>query len=127
MPKFIPLQGQGEPLPSDAPYSGQWLLENVLFLFQRDAVPTAGPEETAAFQLANGEVCQGIDAGKIGAGLGDLTAEEVLASNRTGALLLTAVHGMHKVDGVVRAKRYVFQIGSRETSIVMEAGPFGRA
>ena len=50
----IPLAGQGNPLPSDCPYDGAWLLERVIFLYRPTSkLPAADSQFTAGFRRAD--------------------------------------------------------------------------
>ena len=123
---MLPLFGQGKPLPSDCPYTGEWLHENKLFLYQPTNQQTQIAELTAGFRRADGEWCLGFNAVTLASELG-VGSEEIFAHNRNRTLILEGVGDVPPQMGGTAAKRYIFCIGDRHTSFTVEVRPEGTA
>jgi hypothetical protein len=126
---MIPLRGQGKPLSPDCPYSGEWLIENVMFLYRPTAQRTlggGGAEMTAGFKTPDGEWCFGFNSMVMAWEL-RVGSEQIFEHNRNGTLILQNVAAVPPQRGGTAAKRYVFRIGDRMASFVIEAGPEGTA
>ena len=87
---MIPLIGQGEPLPADCPYTGEWLHKDKLFLYQPSGEQLQRLELTAGFKRADGEWCLGFNAVILASELGAWN-EEIFEHNRTRTLILEVV------------------------------------
>jgi hypothetical protein len=128
--KGIPLAGQGTPLPADFPYSGEWLLENRIFLFRPTAPGTlegSGPEMTPIFPYGEFDWCFGINSMQLALALG-VSGEEIFTHNRARSLFLVRTDDVPPQRGGAHAKRYIFQIGDRQEAIFIEHGtPSGTA
>jgi hypothetical protein len=127
---MIPLNGQGKPLPPDCGYNGEWLLENVLFLYRPSDQKTLGggpPEITAAFQLPDGHWCIGFNAMQVASGL-RIGSEEIFAANRNGTLIIDSIENTIPGHGATHAKRCIFRFGNRTIGLTIEGGtPSGNA
>jgi hypothetical protein len=121
----ISLRGQGNPLPPHCPYKGEWLLENVMFLYQpkdQTALGDGLPEMTAGFRRGDGERCFGINSIQLASALG-IDSEQVFEHNRAGTLFLESAFDVAPSHGSAHAKRYVFRIGDKSVGMTIEAGP----
>jgi hypothetical protein len=109
------LPGQGKSLPHDCPFRGQWLIEDVLFLYEPH-----GPERRflRGFKPAEGEWSVGFDANVIAGRLG-VDAGDLFSANESGALALI----LEEAPGCARmgeTKRYVFTLGEAETGVILQ-------
>src|SRR5882724_7254244 len=116
--KGIPLTGQGDPLPRDFPYKGQWLHKYRLFLYRLDE---AGDTEMTAVARWGSDICAGINSKQLASVLG-LSSEEIFEHNKANTLFLVRADDMPAARGSTRAKRYIFQIGERQGGITIEGG-----
>jgi hypothetical protein len=119
---MIPLEGQGKPLPSDCPYEGEWLVENVIFLYrpleQHSSAPRAKRRRTRKFQLSDGQWCFGFDSMLLAQALG-VGNEQIFNANRNGTLTLVSVRRHH---GATHAMSYAFRLGDRRTEVTIKGG-----
>ena len=118
----IALAGQGEPLPSDFPYKGQWLLENRIFLYRSDGAQPSGTGAlniTASGPSPDGKPCFGLDAGQLALAF-QITTEQVFKHNRSHTLFLANVEDVPATHGFIEAKLYIFQIGSYRAAVTVE-------
>ncbi len=116
------LPGQGKPLPPDCPFKGQWLLENVLFLYEPDAANGGGgnsPDLSRVFQRADGDWCIGFNSEVIANRLG-MAAAHLFDANRSGDMTIT-IHDAPGCVGAGGARRYVFAIGEASAGLVLGA------
>jgi hypothetical protein len=121
---MIPLSGQGKPLPLDCPYRGEWLLEDVMFLYHPDGQQTVGggfPDMTAGFQRSDGGWCFGFNAMQLAWWLG-IGSEEIFEANRNGTLILETVEEVVPMRGATRAKTYTFGVGDKVVGMTIEVG-----
>jgi hypothetical protein len=124
---MIPLRGQGKLLPPDCPYTGQWILEDRLFLYRPTNRQPQTLELTAGFRRADGEWCLGFNAMTLATQLG-VGSEEIFEHNRTQTLILEGVAPAAPQGGGVAAKIYIFHIGDdRRAALLVETGPEGSA
>ena len=89
----IELNGQGEPLPPDFPYRGDWILKPRMFLYVPDepsvVAPTI-PQFTVSLNTYDENWSFGFDATSLAAAFG-ITTETLLRANRRGELTLEDV------------------------------------
>jgi hypothetical protein len=79
--------GQGNPLPEDFPYKGEWLLEPQLFLYRPDAQHMAGDRELTPVVSAGGQNwSHGINAVQLAFAL-RVGVDKLLECNRNGTLV----------------------------------------
>ena len=116
----------GKPLPADCPYTGEWLLENRLFLYRPSNQQTQTAEFTAGFKRADGEWCLGFNATTLASEL-RVGSEEIFEHNRSRTLILDSVGAVTPQRGGVAAKNYIFRIDDRAASCIVEVGPEGSA
>jgi hypothetical protein len=108
----IPLRGQGNRLPRDCPYDGEWLLDEISFLYRSTpTLPAADSQLTAGFRRADGEWCVGFDSSVLANGL-NVTVDELFAANRARSLKLATVEDVAPARGGAAAKRYVFALSN---------------
>jgi hypothetical protein len=120
--KFLGGLGQGEPLPANFPYEGEWLLQNRIFLFRpTDRATVDTTEMTTILSYGKPDWCLGINVMQLAYGLG-VTAEDVFSHNRKQTLFLVRTDDVPPTRGGTRAKRYIFQIGDRQEAIFIEDG-----
>ena len=94
----LPL-GQGKPLPPDFPYVGEWLIENIVFLYD-DAPPRsgAGPRFSAICPNAKGGSCIGFFVAHLAAALG-VSIAHVFDANRDGSLKFLGTEAAATIGG----------------------------
>src|SRR5215813_12456547 len=117
--KGEPLPGQGQPLPSDCPHEGEWLLWNSLFL-ARTASSSDKPQLTLGFQTAEGKWCAGFDATLLANAFG-ISVDALFEANRAGTLTLLGVEDAPSRFGGVAAKNYAFAFGHKVSVHTIEA------
>ena len=121
--KGVPLRNQGEALPTDFTYEGQWIHKPRMFLYRPSAQRSlVGAEMTPVVNDAFG-----INSMHLAFELG-LNSEEIFEHNRAHTLYLVTADDVPPTMGAAFAKRYVFQIGDRQAVITTEwGGPSGNA
>lgn len=124
----IPLAGRGKPLPPEFPYKGQWLLENRMFLYRpTEQRSVGGPEMTTTLNEGRPNWCFGLNSMQLAFAL-RVGSEELFEHNRACTLFLVRTDDVPPIRGASQAKRYIFQIGDRQTVIIVEGvGPSGNA
>ena len=122
-PKGVPLRNQGEALPPDFPYEGQWIHKPRVFLFRPSAQQSlGGPEMTSVVNDAFG-----INSMQLAFEL-RINSEEIFEHNRARTLHLVTAEDVPPTMGAAFAKRYVFQVRNRQAVITTEwGGPSGNA
>jgi hypothetical protein len=117
---MIPLLGQGTPLPADFPYQGEWMMENVMFLYHSDAEEAQGNVTFIAGGFDDaGKVYFGFDSAQLAAALG-ISIDEVFTANRDGTLMLVGVRDVPPSAGGSVAKAYLFRVGDKEARVDLE-------
>jgi hypothetical protein len=119
---MIALIGQGKPLPVDCPYEGEWILEDVLFLFERKVRQTSGqgsPTFPARFQRADGKWCFGLHADVLAMEL-RVEVEQLFEANRDKKLLLFGVKDFDPRHGGPVAKRCLFALEGTMCEVLVE-------
>ena len=123
-----PLSGQGEPLPDDVPFQGEWLTRDALFLYRPSDIsaPVSGNVRfVAGFQAPDGEWCLGFDAALLARELG-VGIDDLFSHNRAGSLHLAFAPAAATQGG--NAMLYRFRVGETTTHQRVEVGiPEGRA
>ena len=115
----IPLIGQGEDLPPDFGYRGQWILKPRIFLYSPDDEATAGldvPQFAAEVNPGTDDWSFGANAPRLAAALG-IETEALFAANRSGELTLENVS--QGGEGA-SSKAYVFRCGDKEATLNFE-------
>ena len=123
-----PLRGQGEPLPPNFGYDGQWILEGRIFLYRPAAQGVLGALETTAIVSGSGtDWSLGINSMHLAWQL-RVGSEEIFEHNRLGTLLLIGFEDVAPSADAGFAKRFTFQIGDRQGDLTIEGGgPNGNA
>jgi hypothetical protein len=107
----IELAGQGEPLPADFPYEGEWILRPRMFLYVRDepsrAAPTV-PQFTVSVNTLEEDWSFGFDAGQLAAAF-NVTTDALREANRRGELTLENV--LANTLGGERATQKIYVFG----------------
>jgi hypothetical protein len=89
----IELSGQGQPLPPDFPYRGDWMLKPRIFLYIQDepsvVAPTV-PQFTVSLNTYDEDWSFGFDATVLATAF-EMTTEALLTANRRGELTLEKV------------------------------------
>lgn len=116
---FIPLLGQGKPLPSDFPFSGEWLLENQMFLYRPEVPQRSGESEIVVLSDEPDNSCFGFNSVALACQLG-VGRQRIFRHNRKGSLYLVRTLIVPPQFGGNAAKAYIFQIGTRQCSITIE-------
>ena len=126
--KGVPLRNQGEPLPPDFPYQGQWIHKPRMFLYRpTNQQSLGGAEITAVVNEGSAEYSFGINAAQLGLEL-HTDIEAIFKHNAANTLYLVTAEDVAPTMGANLAKRYIFQIGDRQGSMTMEwGGPSGNA
>jgi hypothetical protein len=109
------LTGQGKSLPSDYPYQGQWLIEDLLFIHEPSDAQSFGGLAPRFAALTLGSL--GFDASQIANGMG-VTARDVFQANAEGSLIVR--HGGDApVCAGVSGSLYLFSIGERRCALLV--------
>jgi hypothetical protein len=126
-PSSVSLDGQGNPLPEDFPYKGEWLLEPQLFLYRPDAQHMAGDRELTPVVSAGGQNWSyGINAVQLAFAL-RVGVDKLLECNRNGTLVFIRSDEVTSNRGTLPALRLIFRIDDRQTAIILEGLPSGTA
>lgn len=89
----IPLNGQGNPLPPNFPYRGEWILEPRMFLYvpdQAESTTSNAPRFTASLNDNRDDWCFGFDSEQLAAAL-NITTDSLFQANRHRKLTLENV------------------------------------
>jgi hypothetical protein len=114
----IPLKGQGNPLPPNFPYRGEWILEPRMFLYIADQTQSNAPRFTASLNDNSDDWCFGFDSEQLAAAL-NITTESLFQANRHRELTLENVEASTP-DEMALIKRYTFRVGASETSLSVQ-------
>lgn len=109
------MRGQGKPLPPDFRYKGQWLIEDLLFIYEPTNAQAVGG--TAPRFTASDSSALGFDAGQL-ASLFGATVAEIFAANTDGTFQLLKIEDAVTPTGVP-GKRYIFGLGERQRALIM--------
>lgn len=109
------MSGRGKSLPPGYPYKGQWIIEDLLFIYEPTSLQSfLGPAPRFA---AHALGALGFDASQIADEMG-VTAREVFRANSAGSLIVR-----HGGDALARSgvagSLYVFSIGERRCALVV--------
>ena len=88
----IPLNGQGNPLPPNFPYRGEWILEPRMFLYvpdQAESTASNAPRFTASLNDNRDDWCFGFDSEQLATAL-NITTDSLFQANRHRKLTLVA-------------------------------------
>lgn len=119
--KRMPLVGQGEPLPREFPYVGQWILRDRIFLYRPKVPQSSGGPEMTLLLRSEPQWCFGINSVQLAFALG-VGSDKIFEHNRNGTLFLVRTDDVPPTRGAIAAKRYVFRIGVCQTEFVVKAG-----
>jgi hypothetical protein len=122
---MIPHDGQGEPLPPDFPFEGEWLGRNHVFLYRPEGTELVGgtaPRFTRGWIADDGYWRLGFDAGQLAAGFG-VSVEDLFDANRRGIFMIAGTADVDPSHGRERAKEYVFSLGGLTQTVIIEYDP----
>ena len=126
----IPLNGQGNPLPPNFPYRGEWILEPRMFLYvpdQAESTASNAPRFTVSLNDNHDDWCFGFDSEQLAAAL-NITTDSLFQANRHRKLTLENVEASTPDGEMALIKRYTFRVGANETSLsVQTLGQAGSA
>jgi hypothetical protein len=115
----IELAGQGEPLPADFPYRGEWMLKPRMFLYTPDepsrVAPTV-PQFTVSLNTLEENWSFGFDAGQLAAGF-NVTMDTLREANRRGDLTLENV--LANTPGGEGATHKIYVFGYKGKTVEM--------
>ena len=106
----VELRGQGEPLPLDFPYKGEWMLKPRMFLYVPDEptiVSPTVPQFTASLNTYQEDWSFGFHATRL-ATCFNITTEALREANRRGELTLENVLASTPNGENANLKTYVF-------------------
>lgn len=121
----VELNEQGEPLPHDFPYKGDWMLKPRIFLYVPDKPTTVAPtvpQITVWLNPLAEDWSLGFDATRIAAAF-EATTEAVLIANRRGELTLENVFANTPNGDNATVKIYVLGLGGKTIDMTVEALP----
>jgi hypothetical protein len=126
----IPLKGQGNPLPPNFPYCGEWILEPRMFLYIPDraqSTASSAPRFTASLNDNSDDWCLGFDSEQLATAL-NITADSLFQANRHRELTLENVEASTPDGEMALIKRYTFRVGASKASLsVQTLGQAGSA
>ena len=109
------LPGQGKPLPWECPFNGQWLIEDMFFLYSpkpQQLVNSKPSRQTAEWKPVAGGLRIGIDVDRIAEAFG-LSTDQILEANKTKLLELIRAVKIHDGRHGGRTVRFEFAIRDR--------------
>lgn len=115
----IELIGQGEPLPADFPYQGEWMLKPRMFLYvpaDPTMVAPTVPQFTVSLNTYQDDWSFGFDATRLAAAL-YVTTEALREANRRGELTLENV--LANTPGGENADLKIYVFGHRGKTVEM--------
>jgi hypothetical protein len=118
----IDLDGQGEPLPQDFPYKGDWMLKPRIFLYVPDeptSVAPSVPQFTVSLNTLQEDWSFGFDVTHIAAAF-ETTADAILIANRRGDLTLENVLANTPDGKNATAKIYVIGFDGETIDMTIE-------
>jgi hypothetical protein len=111
--------GQGNPLPDFMKSDGEWIIENVAFLYH--AVHST--QSTATFTVGaareDGSYARGFDSLQL-AGQFGIDVESLLEANRSGLLVYVGDKDVPPTRGGVSAVSHIFRIRDHRASLIVE-------
>ena len=113
-------QGQGKPLPEFMKLKGEWILENVAFLYHSDYSGTA-PQATLtlAQERQDGSHALGFDCAQLAGEFG-IDVATLLEANREQSLVFVGDMDVTPTHGGVSAVAYIFRIEDRRAVLTTE-------
>jgi hypothetical protein len=123
----VELAGQGEPLPTEFPYQGEWMLKHRMFLYIPDEPTTVAPtvpQFTVSLNTSEENWSFGFDATRMAVAF-DVTTEAVREANRRGELTLETV--LASTPDGENADRKIYVFGYRGKTIEMTIERLTRA
>jgi hypothetical protein len=115
----VELAGQGEPLPADFPYHGEWMLKPRMFLYVSDELTTGAPtvpQFTASVNIGREDWSFGFDATRLASAF-DITTEALREANRRGELTLENV--LANTPGGENATHKIYVFGYKGKTVEM--------
>ena len=114
------MNGQGKPLPDFMNTNGEWIIENVAFLYHAD-YSNRSPTTTMTMvaERVDGSHAMGFDSAQL-AGAFDIEVEALMQANKNQALIFVGDTDVLPTRGGRKAVAYLFQIGERKASITVE-------
>jgi hypothetical protein len=114
--------GQGKPLPDSLKCPGEWVIEDLVFLYYSDANQSeagTAPRFTRGAERDDGRPCIGFDVSQLAAAF-DLSAAAILAANHDHTLICRGTAKTPPTHGGHSATTYAFQIGERHAYLTVE-------
>ena len=118
----IELRGQGNPLPPDFPYQGEWILRSRMFLYmpaKARTVPPSVPQFTVSVNIDQDDWSFGFDASHMASAL-EVTTEEIREANCSGELTLENVWANTPGGEGATKKIYVFGYRGKTVEMAVE-------
>jgi hypothetical protein len=118
----VELAGQGETLPADFPYRGEWMLKSRIFLYVPDeptnVAPTV-PQFTVSLSTLEENWSFGFDASRLAAGF-NITTESLREANQRGELTLEDVLANTPGGENATSKIYIFGYKGKIVEMTIE-------
>jgi len=112
--------GQGKPLPEFMKLDGEWIIENVAFLYHSDY---SGQARSATFAVGaereDGSHALGFDSVQL-AGAFDIEVSALIEANRNHTLVFVGDMDVVPTHGGTSAIAYIFRIGDRKATLTTE-------
>jgi hypothetical protein len=118
----IELMGQGEPLPPDFPYEGEWILCPRMFLYLPQEPSPANPsvpQFTVRWNIGQENWSFGFDVTRLATAFGT-TADAIREANRRGGLTLENVFANTPGGENATKKIYVFGYAGKTIDMTVE-------
>jgi hypothetical protein len=116
----IMTRGQGTPLPDFLKLDGEWIIENVAFLYHADH---SGESPSATFPVGaereDGSRALGFDSAQLAEAFG-IELSALMEANRSHTLLFVGDMDVAPSHGGISAIAYIFQIGDRQIRLTTE-------
>lgn len=117
--KLPPYPGQGEPLPPECGYVGQWIIKDRLFLCRLPALESSG-EFTPSFVSESAHTCIGFTAAGLAQRFG-ISEDELLGLNVSKTLAVQVMPVLPRAGGTT-ARMFGFSDGRSIVTLVIEGG-----
>jgi hypothetical protein len=114
--------GQGKPLPDFLKLDGEWVIENLVFLYYSDpdqSATGAAPRFTRGANRHDERPCIGFDVSQLAAAF-DLPTDAVLAANRNGTLICRGTADTPPKHGGHSATTYAFRLDGKDAYLTVE-------
>jgi hypothetical protein len=114
------VSGQGKSLPKFLKSDGEWIIENLIYLYHSDG-PSQTPSATftVGAEREDGSHALGFDSAQLAAAFG-IDISELMEANRSHSLEFVGNMDVAPVHGGIRAVAYIFQIGDRRAILTTE-------